>query len=319
MSLQLIQQYYTKVEKLIQYGGSKNETAIRSAFQTLMEQYCTDKNLLLVPELEYKTKYTTTVKPDATLKDALRQDWGYWESKDTFDSLDKEIQSKIEKGYPTTNILFEDSQTAVLFQNGAELVRVDFNNPNALHTLLTQFVSYEPKEVQTFRAAIEKFKQDLPSLVIELRQLIEKQAQENPTFNQARNDFLELCRESINPHIVLADVREMLIQHILTEDIFITIFNNAQFHQENNIARELAKVVNTFFTGAIRQNIIIKIEPYIKIIKAAASNIYDHHDSAVHIRNCPFPILSSFPSSVASIAATFPACVRAPDTDPGKK
>jgi predicted helicase len=118
----------------------------------------------------------------------------------------------------------------------------------------------------------------LPSLVIELRQLIEKQAQENPTFNQARNDFLELCRESINPHIVLADVREMLIQHILTEDIFITIFNNAQFHQENNIARELAKVVNTFFTGAIRQNIIIKIEPYIKIIKAAASNIYDHHE-----------------------------------------
>ncbi len=45
MSLQLIQQYYTKVEKLIQYGGSKNESAIRSAFQTLLEQYCTDKNL----------------------------------------------------------------------------------------------------------------------------------------------------------------------------------------------------------------------------------------------------------------------------------
>src|SRR4030042_1135507 len=154
MSVQAIQQYYTKVEKLIQYGGSRNETAIRSAFQTLMEQYCADKNLLLVPELEYKTKYNTYVKPDATLKDALRQDWGYWESKDTFDSLDKEIQSKIEKGYPTTNILYEDSQIAVLFQNGSEVGRVEFNNPNALHALLTQFVSYEPKEVQTFRAAV---------------------------------------------------------------------------------------------------------------------------------------------------------------------
>jgi predicted helicase len=278
MSLQLIQQYYTKVEKLIQYGGSKNETAIRSAFQTLLEQYCIDKNLLLVLELEYKTKYETTVKPDATLKDALRQDWGYWESKDTFDSLDNEIQSKIQKGYPTTNIMFEDSQTAVLIQNGTEVSRADFKNANALHTLLTEFVNYEPREVQTFREAIEKFKADLPDLITELRQLIEKQAQDNTAFAKARADFLELCRESINPHIVMADIREMLIQHILTEDIFITIFSNAQFHQENNIASELATVVKTFFTGAIRQNILIKIDPYIKIIKAAASNIYDHHE-----------------------------------------
>lgn len=278
MTLQTIQQYYTKVEKLIQYGGSKNETAIRSAFQNLIGQYCADKNLQLIPELEYKTKYGTTVAPDGTLKDALRQDWGYWESKDTFDSLEEEIQKKIEKGYPTTNILFEDSQTAVLFQNGTEVSRTDFKDANALHALLTAFVSYEPKEVQTFRAAIEKFKQDLPDLVTELRQLIEKQAEENLVFAQARAEFLELCRESINPHIVMADIREMLIQHILTEDIFITIFNNAQFHQENNIARELAKITKTFFVGAIQKNILLKINPYIKIIKAAASNISDHHE-----------------------------------------
>lgn len=278
MTIQLIQQYYTKVEKLIQYGGSKNETAIRSAFQSLLEQYCVDKNLVLVPELEYKTKFGSTVAPDGTLKDALRQDWGYWESKDTFDSLDLEIQKKIEKGYPTTNILFEDSQTAVLFQNGTEVSRVAFNDTNALHALLTTFVSYEPKEVQTFRAAIEKFKQDLPDLVTELRQLIEKQAEENLAFAQARDGFLELCRESINPHIVMADIREMLIQHILTEDIFITIFSNAQFHQENNIARELSKITKTFFVGAIQKNILLKIDPHIKIIKAAASNIFDHHE-----------------------------------------
>jgi len=274
VTIQLIQQYYTKVEKLIQYGGSKNETSIRSAFQNLLEQYCAGKNLVLVPEL----KYSSVAIPDGTLKDALRQDWGYWESKDTFDSLDVEIQKKIEKGYPTTNILFEDSQTAVLFQNGIEVSRVDFKNANALHALLTAFVSYEPKEVQTFRAAIEKFKQDLPDLVAELRQLIEKQAEENLAFAQARADFLELCRESINPHIVMADIREMLIQHILTEDIFITIFSNAQFHQENNIARELAKITKTFFVGAIQKNILLKIDPYIKIIKAAASNISDHHE-----------------------------------------
>jgi predicted helicase len=278
VTIQLIQQYYTKVEKLIQYGGSRNETAIRSAFQSLLEQYCTDKNLVLVPELDYKTKYGTVVNPDATLKDALRQDWGYWESKDTFDTLDDEIQKKLEKGYPTTNLLFEDSQNAVLIQNDIEVSRVDFRDANALHAILIAFTSYEPQEVQTFRTAIEKFKQDLPDLVNELRQLIEKQAEENVAFAQARADFLELCRESINPHIVMADIREMLIQHILTEDIFITIFNNAQFHQENNIACELAKITRTFFVGAIQRNILLKIDPYIRIIKAAASNIFDHHE-----------------------------------------
>jgi len=278
MSVQLIQQYYTKVEKLIQYGGSKNETAIRSAFQSLLEHYCSDRNLVLVPELDYKTKYGTVVNPDATLKDALRQDWGYWESKDTFDTLDEEIQKKIEKGYPTTNTLFEDSETAVLIQNDTEVARVSLKDPNALHAILTAFISYEPKEVQTFRSAIEKFKQDLPDLVNELRQLIEKQAEINVAFAQASADFLELCRQSINPHIVMADVREMLIQHILTEDIFITIFNNAQFHQENNIARELATITKTFFFGATQKNTLLRIDPYIKIIKAAASNIFDHHE-----------------------------------------
>jgi len=47
VTLQNIQQYYTELEKLIQYGGSMNETAIRTAFQRLLESYCSGKNLVL--------------------------------------------------------------------------------------------------------------------------------------------------------------------------------------------------------------------------------------------------------------------------------
>jgi hypothetical protein len=36
MSKQLIHQYYTKLERIIQYGGSRNETAIRSALYSLI-------------------------------------------------------------------------------------------------------------------------------------------------------------------------------------------------------------------------------------------------------------------------------------------
>ena len=97
MSVELIQQYYTKVEKLIQYSWSGNDHAIRSTFQNLLEQYCTVRNLQLIRELKYKTKHGTTVAPDATPKDALRQDWGYWESKDQFDLLDREIENVLSK------------------------------------------------------------------------------------------------------------------------------------------------------------------------------------------------------------------------------
>ncbi len=38
--------------------------------------------------------------------------------------------------------------------------------------------------------------------------------------------------------MTLEDTNEMLIQHILTEEIFTSIFNDAQFHRENNIARD---------------------------------------------------------------------------------
>lgn len=278
MSLQLIQQYHTRIDKIIQYGGSHNESSLRFAFQTLLEQYCADKNLELIAELEYKTPFGTTVYPDGTLKDAMRQDWGYWESKDQYDTLDEEIQKKFDKGYPKTNILFEDSQTAILIQNGQEVARADIKNPTDFHALLTIFVNYQPAEVQTFREAIEKFKEDLPGLVDELRRIIEEQAQTNPKFVKARDDFLELCKEAINPHIVLADVREMIIQHILTEDIFITVFGEDQFHRENNIARELQRVISSFFKGAIRKNILNRISTYIDVIKAAAAGISDHHE-----------------------------------------
>ena len=113
MSIQLIQQYYAKVEKLIRFGGSLNESTLRKEFQSLLDQYARSKNLLLVPEVEYATKRGHRVVPDGTLKDALRQDWGYWESKDEKDDLNEEIKAKFAKGYPSFNILFEDTKTAV--------------------------------------------------------------------------------------------------------------------------------------------------------------------------------------------------------------
>jgi predicted helicase len=278
MSKLLVSQYHTEVERIIQYGGSRKETSIRVAFQNLVNEYCKPREFRLIPELDYKTPSGKLVYPDGTVKDALRLDWGYWESKDEYDNLDQEIEKKLIKGYPDSNILFEDSQTAVLIQSGQETMRVPMKDVAALDGIITYFINYVRPEVKDFREAIEIFKEDLPAVLNALRNLIDSQIETNAAFKIARAKFWSICKESINPEVTLLDVREMMIQHILTEDIFISIFNESQFHRENNIARELKGVIDTFFTGSTKKNTLGTIERYYGVIRRTAANIYNHHE-----------------------------------------
>jgi len=135
MSDYAITTYYNDLENAIHYGGSTKETAIRFAFQKLLEKYAETKDLKLVPEISTKNKQGRIITPDGTLKDSIRNDWGYWESKDEKDDINEEIKNKFAKGYPSDNILFEDSQTAVLFQHNEEVKRVDMKDAEALHSL----------------------------------------------------------------------------------------------------------------------------------------------------------------------------------------
>ena len=278
MSRLLVTQYQTEVEKIIQYGGSKKETSIRNAFERLLNDYCKPRNYLLIPELDFKTKFNTTVFPDGTIKDAIRLEHGWWESKDQYDKLDLEIEKKFERGYPDENILFEDSQNAVLIQHSREIGRVSMRDAEELDRLLNIFVDYERPEVRDFRAAITKFKEDIPQILEKLRETIQLAEKDNQQFRDRRNSFLEVCRQSINPEITIFDVHEMLIQHILTEDIFTNIFHESQFHRENNIARELSAMLDTFFTGNIRRNTLKSIEYYYAVIRRSSENIANHHE-----------------------------------------
>ncbi|HEY9704215.1 MAG TPA: hypothetical protein V6C58_17320, partial [Allocoleopsis sp.] len=251
MSKLLINQFYSDLDNLIQYGGSRKETAIRGAFQSLLNEYCKQRNFLLVPELDYRTKSGKKVNPDGTVKDAIRLDYGYWESKDEYDNLDLEIEKKLSKGYPNDNILFEDSITAVLIQQGEEIMRVNMRDEDNLDSILNAFLNYTRPEVKDFREAISTFQTDLPTILDTLRNMIDHQSISNINFQQKRDIFWQVCKSSIHPEISLIDIHEMIIQHILSEDIFISIFNESQFHRENNIARQLQEVIETFFTGTI--------------------------------------------------------------------
>ena len=269
-----IERYYEDLQRLIEIGGSTNEQSIRPAFAYCLDAYCRDhrERMALVPELAL----TSGVRPDGAVKDSLRMARGYWEAKDTHDDLDTEIQKKFNRGYPRDNIVFEDSQTAVLFQNGGEAMRVDMRRPGELHRLIRTFLDYELPEIEEFRGAWRQFQVDLPSVLENLRATVEEAEANNADYQAAAAGFLDLCRKTISPDVSAADVREMLLQHILTKDIFLRVFDERQFHEENNIARQLEALELTFFTGDIRRNAMERLRAYYGAVGRAADEIADY-------------------------------------------
>ena len=269
-----IEQYRTKLQELIEFGGSDNEENIRPAFQNCLDSYCRDhrERLVLIPEL----KTSPSNKPDGTVKDSLRMARGYWEAKDSHDDLDAEIQAKFNRGYPRDNIIFEDSQTAVLVQNASEAMRVNMSRGEDLHRLIRTFLDYELPEIQEFRYAQNQFKTDLPTVLENLRATVADAEADNSGYQEAAASFLDLCRKTIGPAVSPADVREMLLQHILTKDIFLSIFKEDQFHQENNVARQLDTLERTFFTGDVRREAIERLRAYYGVIGRAADEIADY-------------------------------------------
>ena len=269
-----IERYHADKQRFIDFGGSDSELSIRRAFANCLDSYCRDhkEKLALVDELGASLGN----RPDGTVKDTLRMARGYWEAKDSHDDLDSEIERKFDRGYPRDNIIFEDSQTAVLIQNREEVMRVEMSRPGELHRLIRSFLDYELPEIEEFRQAQQQFKADLPTVIGNLREAVEEAETDNPEYQEAAAAFLELCKQSISPAVSTADVREMLLQHILTKDIFLRVFGEDQFHRENNVAGRLEALEQTFFTGDVRRQAIDRLHTYYGAIGRAADEIADY-------------------------------------------
>ena len=273
-----IETYYARLDELIQYGGSDNEQSIRRAFENCLDSYCHDRRDRLVLVAELRADAGLKTYPDGTVRDSLRMDRGYWEAKDTQDDLDTEIRKKLDRGYPRDNIIFENSETAVLIRLGTEAMRVDMKKPADLHRLINTFLDYVLPEVERFREAWEQFKSELPTVLTNLRAVVTIAEQENPDYQAAAADFLAQCHKTIGPAVNEADVREMLLQHVLTKDIFYSVFREDQFHRENNIARQLDVLENTFFTGPVRREAVDRLRSSYGAIGRAADNISDYSE-----------------------------------------
>lgn len=258
MSQVLINQYLAELDRLRKVSGSRRESVVREAFKDLLKGWSRQHDLTFVPEYELDTKTRDRRYVDGALLHELRVPFGYWEAKDEHDDLDAEIATKFRRGYPQDNILFEDSTQAVLYQHREEVMRCDVTDVAALEKLLRLFFAYERPEIAGFRRAVEQFETDLPAVLAALRDMIERQQADNPAFRDAAAAFLAHARDAINPALSAADVRELLIQHVLTEEIFAKVFDDSDFHRHNNVARELYRLEETFFTGGLKRDTLAR-------------------------------------------------------------
>jgi hypothetical protein len=106
--LKAIAQYYRDMERY-RAEGVTHELALKTAFQTLLATLADDAGWMLIPE----QRPDNGRRPDGMVRDRTFTR-GYWEAKDTRDDLRQEVAKKIRAGYPTSNIIFEDTQHGIL-------------------------------------------------------------------------------------------------------------------------------------------------------------------------------------------------------------
>ena len=277
-----VKAYYESLQRFESIGVS-HETAVRSAFQSLLEYCGRQFNWILVPEHSMtplirgaRGVKNKRIVVDGALIDNFQLPHGYWEAKDIHDDLPAEVLHKFATGYPRDNILFQTPHRAILWQNNQRTLDADLTDPTQLIHTLETFCSHRPQEYTEWEEAVSQFKDRVPALGKGLAELIEKEQGANREFTAAFAAFHEKCRQSINPNLSEAAVEEMLIQHLLTERIFRTVFSNSEFTRRNVIAREIETVITALMSHAFsREDFLRSLDPFYVAIERTAATIDD--------------------------------------------
>ncbi len=271
-----IRNYQTTLQRLKQEQNVTHEGGLRRAFGDLLRVTARKQSWTLVEEQRVSGG---RVRPDGTLRDRWQLPHGYWEAKDGRDDLEVEIRRKRERDYPFSNIIFEDTNTAILYQNERRILQADCGNRTELAQLLTQFYRHETPDFSSFEEAVERFAGEVPQIAQGLQQRINEARVSNAAFQRAFADFMALCSEALNPNISRAAVEEMLIQHLLTERLIRRVFDQENFVRRNVIAAEVEKVIDAL-TGQHfnRREFLGSLDRFYLAIEGAADRLADFHD-----------------------------------------
>jgi predicted helicase len=270
--------YYNTLASFHQQSAH-NEGATRAAFQRLLEDTSRSHGFTLVGEQTFQGTRKRNIRVDGELRDSYRFRRGIWEAKDTNDDLDTEITKKIAQGYPLKNTLFEDTRRAVLYQNNTVVFDHLITDPDSLQRLLETFFTHSEPQIEEFHKAVAEFRDQIPALARSLTEIIDEAKKDNRAFRDALDSFLTLCREALNPATTPEEVEDMLKQHILSERIFRSIFDNPDFVNRNAVARELENMVKALTSKSFSRDVFLRrLDTFYNAIEHSARTITDYSE-----------------------------------------
>jgi type I restriction-modification system DNA methylase subunit len=264
-----IERYYKELKEY--EGKARHELALRTAFEHLLAEGARTVKLTLIPE----QTIDGNIRPDGVLLDSYKLRRGYWEAKGPDSDLDAEIKKKISAGYPLINTIFENTRKAVLYQNKKRFPYVfDLSKASDVRDLLSQFLTHVEPEVENFEAAVSEFKERIPEHAQALLRIIEDEYKRNSKFIHAFNEFKTLCISALDPNIKDETIKEMLVQHLLSERLFRTVFDNPDFVRRNVVAAKIEEVIDALTSRAFNRHDFLKSLDrfYVAIESAAKSN-----------------------------------------------
>ena len=267
--------YYAELRQYTNLGA-QHEGAVRVAFQNLLQHYATLRGLTLICEKTRTTPNGNNIRIDGEIVTDFGLIFGHWEAKDLLDELPTEAQQKLTTGYPAKNIIFQTPHRAILYQNGALVLDLDITERQNLIHLLQTFFAYTEENLAEWDAAVNTFQDTIPELGAKLETLIRTERQNTPAFREAFAHFHQQCRDAINPNLAEAEVERMLAQHLMTERIFRTVFNNPDFTRRNIIAREIETVIDVLTQYAFdRDQFFRDLKPFYDAIENTARTLTD--------------------------------------------
>ena len=269
-----VKSYYTTLKQLRAQGVSA-EMELRRAFGALLAETARSRKWTLVEELPAR-HIGKRIRPDGTVRDHYQLPRGFWEAKDSADDLDTEIRKKIAAGYPLENTIFQTPDRAVLYQDKQVVLDLDLTEPPNLCELLNRFLDHAPKPIIDFEAAVGEFTDRVPELGRGLAAIIADAHEHNTRFRETFAGFFALCKTALNPNIAREAVDEMLVQHLLTERLFRTVFDNPEFLHRNAIANEVEKVIDALASKSFtREAFLAGLDRFYVAIERAAHGLDD--------------------------------------------
>lgn len=140
----------------------------------------------------------------------------------------------------------------------------------------------------------------LPAQSARAAALVRRERSENPLVAETFGELLGLVRATLAPELSEAAAEELLVQHLLTERVFLSLFTAAPLLRHNAIAAAMERVLAALAPPAFsRERFLAPLAPLYRSIAAAAAAAVDFADRQTFLNRVCERLLHASCSKVA--------------------